>query len=96
MKAVFVLALLYSVSAVARVQQTEIEQFVQEGNSEGNSKESRQHRFKSRATSGLPSATMSMKDLVPLLHALEIGKCCCCDRLYVFHSPSYHLLLVLF
>ena len=61
--AVLLLLLLCSVDAVTKIRQkrtTEEERSTQEG----------EQQFKS---SSLPSATMSMNDLVPLLHALEIG-----------------------
>ena len=73
----FTLLLLLVSSVMAKVQQKGIERIAQEENSEGNRGESKQHLFRSHATSGLPSVTMSMNDLVPLLYALEIGQCCC-------------------
>ena len=62
--AVLLFLLFCSVDAVTKIRQkrtTEEERSTQEGE---------QQLFKS---SSLPSATMSMNDLVPLLHALEIG-----------------------
>ena len=68
---VIFLAILSFVSAVAKFQRTG-ETSAQKENSKENKEQSKQHAS-SHSTSTLPSATMSMNDLVPLLHALEIG-----------------------